>query len=164
MTEDEINALIFTRDTPTNKLVGLRDVFTDEEIYDLPSHPAWDQFSRGLQDWVFMAIDAMLHGDDNPTSADVLQKQRVESAREAARPRSLKEQRREATARHMGGIISQSRQQSARQRQQRLDTGAETFQLVSPERQERAVRTPAHRPVSESQSSFDIDTRPRFRR
>jgi hypothetical protein len=52
----------------------------------------------------------------------------------------------------------------AHRRQQRLDTGANTFRLVSPEPGVRPERKPAREPISDQQMGFDIDTRPRYRR
>ena len=59
MTEAEITRIIFPRNVHPGKPVGLRDVFSDTEIADLPNHPAWDEFSRSFKDWVWIAIDAI---------------------------------------------------------------------------------------------------------
>ncbi len=63
MTEREINRLIFPDALPTNKLVGLRDVLTDDEITNLPNHPAWPEFSQHFRDWVYSAIEAILDSE-----------------------------------------------------------------------------------------------------
>ena len=42
------------------ELVGLRDVFTDEEIVTgLCEHPCWDMWPTHFQSWVYSAVDAM---------------------------------------------------------------------------------------------------------
>jgi hypothetical protein len=60
MTEAELNRIIFPPGTHPGKHVGLRDVFTDEEIQHLPEHPAWREFSRGFKDWVFAALEEII--------------------------------------------------------------------------------------------------------
>jgi hypothetical protein len=57
-----------------------------------------------------------------------------------------------------------ARRQPAHKRQTRLDTGAESFALTVQERAPTRERRAVHRPVSDTQASFDIDTRPRFSR
>ena len=63
MTEREISLLIFPTDLPAITLVGLRDVLTDDEITNLPNHPAWPDFSQHFRDWVYSAIEAILDSE-----------------------------------------------------------------------------------------------------
>lgn len=41
------------------ELVGLSDVYTDEQISSLPSHPSWNLFSYGFHTMVWSSIDRM---------------------------------------------------------------------------------------------------------
>ena len=59
MTQQEIERLIFA-DCSSSKLVALSDVLSSEEIYTLPSHPSFDQFSPSFRSWIWNAIECLL--------------------------------------------------------------------------------------------------------
>lgn len=63
MTEVEINNVVFAG-RGVNELVGLRDVFSDEQICNLPSHPAWARFSSAFKTWVYNAIECIVSEDE----------------------------------------------------------------------------------------------------
>ncbi len=59
MTSSEIRAFVFAGASTTEPR-SLRERIGDDALSALPSHPAWNDFPRSLQDWVFADIDAML--------------------------------------------------------------------------------------------------------
>lgn len=59
-TQYEIERIIW-RGRGVAELVGLRDVFSDEQIVKgIAEHPEFTHFDRGFQDWTFSAVDAMI--------------------------------------------------------------------------------------------------------
>ena len=60
LTQFEIERIIW-RGRGVSELVGLRDVFTDDEIVKgLAEHPEFSHFDRHFRDWTFSAVDAMI--------------------------------------------------------------------------------------------------------
>lgn len=59
MTLTEIEAVIW-KDRGVSEPVGLRDVFTDDEIIDgLMSHPCYNEWPNHFKDWVYNAFDVI---------------------------------------------------------------------------------------------------------
>lgn len=60
LTQFEIERIIW-RGRGVSELVGLRDVFTDDDIaVGIAQHPEFTHFDRHFQNWAFSAVDAMI--------------------------------------------------------------------------------------------------------
>ncbi len=60
LTQFEIEQIIW-RGRGVSELVGLRDVFSDDDIsVGIAQHPEFTHFDSHFQNWAFSAVDAMI--------------------------------------------------------------------------------------------------------